>query len=128
MAMWCVLRALEASESQVNLALARIIPFSGLYFTSQNVFVSPHTLSTSFPFIDYTDIEKYTKYFRIIFEDKSPLFKIDFFYFLIICMCGGCVCVHTIALLWATDLGMELQGVIRHFMCVLGTDLSSSRD
>lgn len=41
-------------------------------------------------------------------------------------VCGGGV--HTIALLWATDLGMELQGVIRYFMCVLGTDLSSSRD
>lgn len=94
MAMWCVLRALEASESQVNLALARIIPFSGLYFTSQNVFVSTHILSTSFLFIDYTDIEKYTKYFRIIFEDKSPLLKMDFFYFLIICVCVVWVCAH----------------------------------
>lgn len=111
----------------MNLALARIVPFSGLYFTSQNVFVPTHIVSTAFPFIYYTDIEKYTKYFRIVFEDKSPLFKMDFFYFLIICMCVG-VCVHTIALLWATDLGVGLQGVIRHFMCVLGTDLSSSRD
>lgn len=41
-----------------------------------------------------------------------------------VCLCGG---VHTIALLWASDLGLQLQGVRRCIMGVLGTDLSSSR-